>query len=454
MFRNTYRDFTSHTDSENVLESPKILERSPSAEEPRSILKNSSKKDDNLIKRIGRDSMVRFELDQIPPISPPDFTNFKSRTFRSLNLNALEGDQNKENRVNTNMYSTSPTNMHINPYSRTEGVRSRSSSPESYSDSKFKRAEKIFVPHIQSDKNWYSKEYVDELQKFYQKERETLKQRIDRIYKENDDSKLRLLDQIEDLKKQAHEHKLKHKEEIIHVNTQQSDKLTRIMRDKDSLLADAKNQIYELKSEVSQLTVKYTDLNEEYKREKFELQTQIDNLSQQLNNQLEIFDSTRSDYEYRIKSSRERYELEKVELKKEYEQLINNIRSEHSGSHQELTNVIRVKNKEIDLLRKEMTEIKLSYNTRITEMTSENSDLLTSLKSSQKLADMQMRENKKLIDRKSAAKRETKILQKEITLLEQEHRRVVDKNQDLKERVDKLDKLVYGAKMSSRKAKR
>ena len=75
-----------------------------------------------------------------------------------------------------------------------------SQSPESSSECKFKLAEKLFVPSTNSDKNWYSKEYVEELQKFYQNERESLKTRIDRIYKENDDSKIRLLTQIDELK--------------------------------------------------------------------------------------------------------------------------------------------------------------------------------------------------------------------------------------------------------------
>ena len=38
--------------------------------------------------------------------------------------------------------------------------------------------------------NVYSKEYVDELQKFYQKERDVLKERIDAIYLENDKAKI------------------------------------------------------------------------------------------------------------------------------------------------------------------------------------------------------------------------------------------------------------------------
>ena len=98
------------------------------------------------------------------------------------------------------------------------------------------------------------------------------------------------------------------------------------------------------------------------------------------------------------------------------------------------------------MLRKDMTEIKLSYNIRINELEEENKELLDSLRASQKLADMQMRENKKLIERKSAANKESRILRKEIQLMETEHKRVVDKNKDIKSRLTKLDRIVYGPK--------
>ena len=86
------------------------------------------------------------------------------------------------------------------------------------------------------------------------------------------------------------------------------------------------NQIYELKNELSQMTLNFSDLQGDHKRIKFETDTQIKNLSQQLNNQVEIFDSTRGDFEYRIKSMKERYDSDRDALKKEYEKLINSIR--------------------------------------------------------------------------------------------------------------------------------
>mgnify|MGYP006284751447 CR=1 FL=1 len=73
----------------------------------------------------------------------------------------------------------------------------------------------MFIPKYQKNSNWYSKDYVDELQKFYQRERDNLKDRIDRIYKENDDAKLELLNKIDELKNQVRNNKEQLKEEAI-----------------------------------------------------------------------------------------------------------------------------------------------------------------------------------------------------------------------------------------------
>ena len=158
---------------------------------------------------------------------------------------------------------------------------------------------------------------MDELQKFYQNERESLKDRIDRIYKESDDSKIRLLGQIDELKAQLKSVIDKHKEENIALNTDHSQKIAMVMREKDGVITETKNQVYELRNELSQMTLKYSDLLEESKRKKIEFESQIDNLSQQLKNQIEIFDSTRNDYEYRLKALRERNEVDKEEIRKD-----------------------------------------------------------------------------------------------------------------------------------------
>ena len=104
-----------------------------------------------------------------------------------------------------------------------EEDRSRQDSP---TEKKFKLAERLFVSRFNEGKNtsllgsdlplnWYSKDYVDELQRFYQRERDTLKDRIDRVYKENDEVKVALLKQIDDLKSQVQRNHERYKEDTI-----------------------------------------------------------------------------------------------------------------------------------------------------------------------------------------------------------------------------------------------
>ena len=98
-------------------------------------------------------------------------------------------------------------------------------------------AEKLFVPSFSTSRsNFYSKEYVDELQRFYQRERETLKDKIDRVYKETDDSKLALINQIEELKAQNRRNLDKHREELVELTTAHSQELANMASEKDSII--------------------------------------------------------------------------------------------------------------------------------------------------------------------------------------------------------------------------
>jgi hypothetical protein len=67
--------------------------------------------------------------------------------------------------------------------------------PDSPSEAKFKLAEKLYIPKLDKANNWYSREYVDELQKFYKKERETLKSRIENLTSSQEASRQALVSQ-------------------------------------------------------------------------------------------------------------------------------------------------------------------------------------------------------------------------------------------------------------------
>ena len=191
--------------------------------------------------------------------------------------------------------------------------------------------------------NWYSKEYVEEMQKFYQVERENLKDRIDRIYQENDNTKISLIDQVDELKNKLSSTLNMHKEEIVNLNNTHSRELTRIINDKDTFINRLQNQIAELRNDLSQLTLRYTDLKDENKRFKIEHDTHIESLSQQIKTQCEIYESQKEDLEYRNNSLKERYEYDRVELKQEYDRLISSIREENLKSQNDLCEVIKAK---------------------------------------------------------------------------------------------------------------
>ena len=114
--------------------------------------------------------------------------------------------------------------------------------------------------------NWYSKEYVEEMQKYYHSERENLKNRIDRIYQENDHAKLSLIEQVEELKNTLSSTLHMHKEEVVNLNNSHSREFTRVVNEKDTLINRLQNQVAELRNDLSQMSLKFTDLKDENKR--------------------------------------------------------------------------------------------------------------------------------------------------------------------------------------------
>lgn len=117
-------------------------------------------------------------------------------------------------------------------------------------ETKFKLAEKLFVPKFDQKTNWYSKDYVDELQKFYQQERDSLKSRMDRIYQENDEVKLSLYKQLDDLKLQLKDNIESHNLQIKDLEQRNQREVTRIITEKDTLINKLQDQVADLKLKV------------------------------------------------------------------------------------------------------------------------------------------------------------------------------------------------------------
>ena len=100
-------------------------------------------------------------------------------------------------------------------------------------------------------------------------------------------------------------------------------------------------------------------------------------------------------------------------------------------------------------IKKDLNETKVSFSTRVHDLERENSKLEISLRSSQKLAEMQMSENKKLLEKKALHNKENSILKKEISLLEEAHSKSIHKNKSLMSKTCRLEKIVYGSKKSN-----
>ena len=146
-------------------------------------------------------------------------------------------------------------------------------------------------------------------------------------------------------------------------------------------------------------------------------------------------------------------DTEKEDIRNDYESLIRSLREEQLEAKKHLHSIIEDKSSEISQLKNEILKIRSELTREITEISTENRRLAENLSGSKKLADMSFKDNKILVSQKEDVNKENKILKREIELIEGEHKKVLHKSTDLKKRLVKMDKIVYGHSKNKRKAK-
>lgn len=142
----------------------------------------------------------------------------------------------------------------------------KKSQPDSPSEAKFKLAETLYIPKLDKTNNWYSREYVDELQKFYQKERESLKSRLECLTLSSNTSHEALLSQVESLRTQLRTSLDQHKQEILSMRSSHASAVAEVTKEKDKVICELKGQVYEIKNELSRERLRVGELEDELNR--------------------------------------------------------------------------------------------------------------------------------------------------------------------------------------------
>ena len=204
----------------------------------------------------------------------------------------------------------------------------------------------------------YSKEYVNEIKKVFQKEKEVLEYKNKSLQYSLNKIKLEFTEQINNLSKQLEDNQ---NSNIININTLKENyesKISNLNQEHNNEMKLFSQNINQLESELNKLKYNYTN---EIK-EKNSLIIELKNENEKINNELK----EKNDELYKIKNS---FEIMIKQYEKEFNEEKNKIVNEYESKIKEIvTNVENTKNNLVNLIEKREFDMKNILNEKNCEI--------------------------------------------------------------------------------------
>eukprot|EP00743_Colponemidia_sp_Colp-15_P003914 GILK01004223.1.p1 GENE.GILK01004223.1~~GILK01004223.1.p1 ORF type:complete len:635 (+),score=128.81 GILK01004223.1:251-1906(+) len=223
----------------------------------------------------------------------------------------------------------------------------------------------------------------------------------------------------------AHSVKL---QEVQELNHQRIAELQRLLHEETNRLADAREEL---------LTLKVQHADE----------------SNLLRGEIRILQQTVASREADIVEWRSRFTNETAQSKREleskekdYQALIGNIRHEQRLQRESMENLIRDQEDQITRLEKDFRELQTKHADQLSATATELEQLQIAIDSSQRMFERQAEENRRLGVKVQELTRENDIMNREISLLEGEEKRLKLENDHFRSNMERLERLVYGKK--------
>ena len=289
----------------------------------------------------------------------------------------------------------------------------------------------------------YSKEYVNEIKKVFEKEKQILEYKNKSLQYSLNKIKLEFSDQINNLSKQLEDNQ---NSNILNINTLKENYETKI----SNLTQEHNNEIKLYSQNINQLESELNKLKECYTseiKEKNSLIIELKNENERLNIELK----EKNDELYKIKNS---FEIMTKQYEKEYNEEKSKIINEYESKIGEIVaNVENSKNNLVNLIEKREFDMKNILNEKNAEINNLNemNNIMKQELEKHKINLVNIRNNKdNLYQENINLKKElhkldcdSQLQSNEILRIQEENQILLDENNRLKLELNKLDTIIY-----------
>ncbi|CDW78141.1 UNKNOWN [Stylonychia lemnae] len=293
-----------------------------------------------------------------------------------------------------------------------------------------------------SIENYYSKEYVEEIQQFYKKEKEEMRMKIMRLETMIDQERENFKFTVNELKLQ-HDAELR-KHQMSQKQCQVQDRTSEQLREKDHQIQSLVIEINDLKSQINRITIGNKTMEKEMKENSSLNSQQLIQFQQQIEHYQVLIDKQKVEHQHQIRLVSDKLEQDKQNLKRDYENLINTIKTEYQQQKNEVREQLRRVELDLEHKKQDYIDLKQEFEQRIENLCKEMDRLTKQLENDQKGHSTVLAERIKVEQINKEIDKENRILNNEIQHLEDEVQRTKQENIDLKKKVKKMEKMVYG----------
>ena len=233
-------------------------------------------------------------------------------------------------------------------------------------------------PMINPHQNYFSKEYVDELQSFYQRERDAYRTKIYTLEGELDSTKNDLTARIDDLNRQLE--RTKYTQDYLEKVESQNKQYTDSIREKDHVTRTQQELIAELRANIEKSEDRIRILTRENQLLKEQVDNSMQSETRTQRHYQELIERMRIDNSHMIRTLQEKHEYDKQELRTEYETLIGTIREEYQTQKNELREQMRKLEQELSIHQKEFKTLKGMFEAKIDDLNQQVASHLSTIK--------------------------------------------------------------------------
>eukprot|EP00347_Sterkiella_histriomuscorum_P000591 403375259 len=216
------------------------------------------------------------------------------------------------------------------------------------------------------------------------------------------------------------------------------------IKEKDQEILKLKRANDDLELQISKQSIQTQTIQRELSQIESINQAQIDQLQQSVKYYQSQVDKMRLDQSSSLKTVQERHDQEKLQLRQDYEVLINSIRTEYQQQKNEIREQLRNVEVELERKKQDYLSLKNDFEKRFDSLRKEMERMEKHFSEDQRGHSIALTERVKTEQINKELDKENRILNSEIQLMEDEVLIFKQENKELKNQVKRLEKMVYG----------